>query len=62
MVRKVIIADDEAKVCQLINHLIDWQQMNMEVVAIVNDGKVAYEEICEKKPDIVIQKKKDKRQ
>lgn len=54
MVRKVIIADDEAKVCQLINHLIDWQQMNMEVVAIVNDGKVAYEEICEKKPDIVI--------
>jgi two-component system, response regulator YesN len=51
---KVIIADDEQKVCQLINHLIDWKSMNMEVVAIVNDGKSAYQEICDKAPDIVI--------
>ncbi|MGB8450764.1 MAG: response regulator [Anaerocolumna sp.] len=51
---KVIIADDEMKVCQLIYHLVDWKDMGLEVAAIVNDGKKAYEEICEKKPDIVI--------
>jgi Response regulator containing CheY-like receiver domain and AraC-type DNA-binding domain len=51
---KVLIADDEAKICQLINHLIDWSAMGMEVVDIVNDGKTAYESICRNRPDIVI--------
>ncbi len=51
---KVIIADDEIKVCQLIYHLVDWKAMDMEVVAILNDGKKAFDEICERRPDIVI--------
>lgn len=51
---KVIIVDDEVKICQLINHLIDWDSMGMKVVDIVNDGKAAYESICRNCPDIVI--------
>ena len=51
---KVLIADDEIKVCQLIFHLIDWAAIGLEVVGIVNDGKSAYNFICEKSPDIVI--------
>ena len=51
---KVLIADDEIKVCQLISHLIDWQAFGLEVAGIVNDGKSAFQFICEKKPDIVV--------
>ena len=51
---KVIIADDEIKVCQLLTHLVNWNDMGMEIVAVINDGKKAYEAICDWKPDIVI--------
>ncbi len=51
---KVVIADDEEKVCKLIKYLIDWEAMGMELAAIVNDGKKAYEAIIEHQPDIVI--------
>ncbi len=51
---RVLIVDDEIKICQLINHLVDWNSMGMEVVDIVNDGKAAYESICKNRPDIVI--------
>jgi len=51
---KVLIADDEMKICQLISHLIDWKAMDMDVVDIVNDGKTAFESICTNHPNIVI--------
>lgn len=51
---KVLIADDEEKVCKLIQHLVDWDAFGMEIVQVVNDGKAAFEAVCEKKPDIVI--------
>lgn len=51
---KVLIADDEIKVCQLIYHLINWEALELEVIGIVNDGKSAYDFICGKSPDIVI--------
>ena len=51
---KVVIADDEIKVCNLIYQLVDWESMNLEVAAIINDGKKALETIKEIKPDIVI--------
>lgn len=51
---KVLIADDEEKVCKLIQHLINWESMGMELAAIVNDGKKAYDAIIEHQPDIVI--------
>ncbi|MCG1012518.1 response regulator [Tepidanaerobacter sp. GT38] len=51
---KVIIADDEVKVCQLIFGLIDWKSMDMEVVGIANNGLETLELIRKLKPDIVI--------
>jgi two-component system response regulator YesN len=51
---KVLIADDEIKVCQLITHLVDWQALGLEVTGVVNDGRAAYQFICDNKPDIVI--------
>lgn len=51
---KVLIADDEVKICQLIRHLVDWEALGLSVVDVVNDGKAAYESICRNRPDIVI--------
>lgn len=51
---KVLIADDEIKVSELIQCLIDWDKLGMEVIGTVNDGVEAYELILEKHPDIVI--------
>jgi len=51
---KVIIADDENRICQLICSLVDWKACNMEVVAVVNDGVDAWNAIHFYKPDIVI--------
>jgi Response regulator containing CheY-like receiver domain and AraC-type DNA-binding domain len=51
---KVIIADDEAKVCQLILELIDWNALGFEISAIAKNGHEAYSLICEHMPDIVI--------
>ncbi len=51
---KVIIADDEIRVCQLISKLIDWNELEMECVAIVHDGISALEAIKKWRPHIVI--------
>lgn len=51
---KVLIADDEIKVSKLIQCLIHWDELGMEVIGTVNDGVQAYEMILEKQPDIVI--------
>lgn len=51
---KVLIADDEVKVSQLILHLVRWEDFDMEVLDTVNDGETAYKIIQDKKPDIVI--------
>lgn len=51
---KVLIADDEIKVCRLIQYLIDWKAMGLEVVGIVNDGLSAFDFIKNNNPDIVI--------
>jgi two-component system response regulator YesN len=50
----VLIADDEVKVCKLINNLIDWEQFGLKVVAMIHDGVTALQFIREEKPDIVI--------
>lgn len=39
---KVLIADDEKKVCQLIINLIEWKKLGFEIVGVVNDGISAY--------------------
>lgn len=51
---KVLIADDESKVCQLIEKLVDWDLLDMKVVAVAENGIEALERIREFHPDIVI--------
>lgn len=51
---KAIIADDEMRVCQLIEYLVDWQKLNITVAGIVNTGIDALELILKEKPQIVI--------
>ncbi len=51
---KVLIADDEDKVCQLIYKLVDWQQLGMEVVSIVHNGIEALEAIQKYNPNVII--------
>lgn len=51
---RVIIADDEPKVSQLIKALIDWTLLGLDLVAIANDGIEALNYIEQYQPDIVI--------
>ncbi|HHW01235.1 MAG TPA: response regulator [Thermoanaerobacterales bacterium] len=51
---KVIIADDEEKVCQLIYHLIDWKSVDMEIVGVAHNGIETLELIKTLRPDLVI--------
>ena len=51
---KVFIADDEIFVLKLIEHLIDWTAMGLEIVGTADNGLTAYDEIMRLKPDIVI--------
>ena len=51
---KVLIADDESKVCQLIEKLVDWPSLDMRVVATVGNGIEALEKIRELRPDIAV--------
>jgi len=51
---RVLIADDESKVCQLIEKLVDWDALGMEVAAVAENGIDALEKIKKVHPDIVI--------
>ena len=39
---KVVIADDEERICQLIQALIDWKYLGMELVGVAHNGIEAY--------------------
>lgn len=51
---KVLIADDEKKVCQLIANLIDWEALGFEIAGVVNDGTSAYKFIQENTVNLMI--------
>ncbi len=51
---KVLIADDEKKVCQLVANLIDWESLGFEIVGVVNDGISAYKFIQENTVNLMI--------
>lgn len=51
---KVLIADDEEKVCTLISKLVNWKDFDMEVVATVYNGIEALECIKNCPVDVVI--------
>ena len=40
---KVLIADDEPKVSQLIKNLIMWEALGIELIGIAHDGRQALE-------------------
>ena len=51
---KLLIVDDEEKVCQLIEYIIDWHSYGIEIIGVANDGQTAYELIAQDTPDIII--------
>ncbi|MDR1664575.1 MAG: response regulator [Clostridiales bacterium] len=51
---KVIIADDEERVCRLVRLLADWDALGMEVVATAANGIEALEKIEALTPDILV--------
>lgn len=51
---RVIIADDEVRVGQLIAKLIDWSSLDIKIIGQADNGISAYKMICAEKPEIVI--------
>ncbi len=51
---KVLVADDEARVCDLICALIDWERLGLVLCAKAYDGNSALELIKAESPDLVI--------
>lgn len=51
---KVLIADDEKKVIQLMQKLIDWEGAGYEIVGTANDGLTALELVERLQPDLLV--------
>lgn len=51
---KVVIADDEPKICRMIQNMIPWQAHGYRIVGLANDGLSAWNLIMEHRPDLVI--------
>ncbi len=51
---KVVVADDEKRICRLICMLADWQALGMEVVAMAFNGLEALDAVQHYQPDILI--------
>ena len=47
---KVMIADDEERICKLIIALVDWEKMGMEVIGVAHDGLEAIEMATKERP------------
>ncbi len=51
---RVIIADDENLICQMIVKMVDWAGLDMNVCGIAHDGLTVLRLIQTERPDIVI--------
>ena len=51
---KLVIADDEERVCRLINALGDWDTLGIKVVGIARNGVEALQLLGREKVDILI--------
>lgn len=51
---KIIIADDERSIRETISQLIDWNSLDLELVAQCKNGIEAYNAILDESPDIVM--------
>lgn len=54
MMVKVLIADDEERICRLICALVDWESLGLEVAGIAHNGIEAVKMVEEVEPDILI--------
>lgn len=50
----IIIADDEKKICRLLEYLIDWDEIGVKLLGVAYDGISAFQLIQEKKPDVLL--------
>jgi len=51
---KVVIADDEERICKLIRALVDWDALGLEIAGIAHDGLEAIEMVEKERPEILI--------
>lgn len=51
---RILVADDEVHICQLIQHLVDWEGLHAQLCGVANDGVEAYELIQTQQPHVVI--------
>lgn len=51
---KVVIADDEVRICKLLRVLVDWEQLGFEIVAEEHDGTSLIARVRELQPQLVI--------
>lgn len=51
---KVVIADDEIRICQLILALVDWESLGLKVVGTAHNGVEAIEMVRTLQPEILI--------
>lgn len=51
---KVVIADDEERICQLIKALVEWERIGLELVGTARNGLEAIELVSSVHPDILI--------
>lgn len=51
---KVMIADDENYMLEAMEHLIDWQKMDCQLVFKAPNGKILLEEVRKNPPNIII--------
>jgi two-component system response regulator YesN len=51
---KVIIADDEHRICQMLARFIDCEGLNLEIIDMAYDGEELLNKIRTGNPDIVI--------
>lgn len=49
-----MIVDDESKVGKLVEHIIEWEKLDLQCIATVDNGATAYNIISQYHPDIVI--------
>ena len=50
----IIIADDEKKICRLLEYLIAWDEIGAKLLGVAYDGLSAFQLIQEKKPDVLL--------
>lgn len=51
---KVVITDDEPKVCVVVQKCVHWEDLELELVGTAHNGKELLDKILETKPDLVI--------